>query len=972
MRVEGKGLVDRTTPVQFTFDGVGVSGFKGDTVASALLAKGVKLIGRSFKYHRPRGLMTAGSAEPNGLVTVGAGASRRPNSRATMEEIFDGMKVSSQNAWPSVKFDLLEINDLFSPFLSAGFYYKTFMWPRGAWEKLYEPVIRRAAGLGALSGDNAADSNEKAYAHCDLLVVGAGPAGLMAALTAARSGADVIIADEEARFGGRLLSDTGEVDGSSGPDWVDRVTAELSECANVRMMPRTTVTGAYDQGMYAALERVSRHVGAGGDAPGECFWRIAAKATVLASGALERGIPFPDNDRPGVMLAGAARTYLNRFGVAAGQRVAVFGNNDSAHATAIDLSAAGVEVVGLIDSRPGVSGPDGIPTYAGAEVAGTSGRLGLSSIKLSGTGAPATLKVDCLAVSGGWDPAVHLTCHHGSRPTWNEDIAAFVPSDGAVPGLYPAGAARGKFSTAACLKDGVKVAQEALQSIGVNASAPDVPVAADGTYDIAPLWSVNVPGRAWLDLQNDVTTKDVKLAARENYRSVEHMKRYTTQGMATDQGKGSNVNALAVLAEATGRTIPETGTTTFRPPYTPVSIAAMGAGSSGAGFAPERRTTSDGASRAMGAPMIEAGLWFRPSFFPRAGERTWRDSCDREVEMVRATVGVCDVSTLGKIEVVGPDAGAFLDFVYTNKMSTLKQGRVRYGLMLREDGHVMDDGTAARLAEDHYFVTTTTAAAGQVMSHLEFVRQGLRPDLDVALASVTERWAQFAVAGPRARDLIQVVADKAPDLPFMGVAETHLMGVPGRIFRISFSGEMGFEVAVPARYGESLFRVLVAQAEALGGGAYGMEALNVMRIEKGFVTHAEIHGRVTAFDVGMQGMMSTKKDFVGKAAASRPGLLEDREELVGLKPVGTSKALSAGAHLYPEGAAATSENGAGYITSNCYSPTLRSPLGLAFLRNGRARIGETIDAVDGLRRTRTTCEVTSPVFFDPEGERMRG
>ena len=482
-------------------------------------------------------------------------------------------------------------------------------------------------------------------------------------------------------------------------------------------------------------------------------------------------------------------------------------------------------------------------------------------------------------------------------------------------------------------------------------------------------------GRAWLDFQNDVTVKDVELAARENFRSVEHMKRYTTQGMAPDQGKNSNVGALAVLAEATGRSIPATGTTTFRPPFVPVPIAAMGAGGKGKTFAPERFTTSHAGTIRRGAPMIEAGLWYRPSYFPRKGETHWRQSCDREVMMVREAVGVCDVSTLGKIDVQGPDAAQFLDFLYTNAMSKLAPGRVRYGLMLREDGHVMDDGTCARLAEDHFLVTTTTAAAGAVMRHADFAGQVLRPGWDARAVSVTEQWAQFAVAGPRARDVLADVLDDPgalDDLPFMGCGPVAVGGVAARLFRISFSGETGYEIAVPARFGASLFEALVTRAESVGGGAYGMEALNVLRIEKGFITHAEIHGRVTAFDVGMQGMMSRKKDFIGKPAASREGLMDEgREQLVGLKPVGAVKELLPGAHLFDEAAEPVAANDQGYITSACYSPTLGHVIGLGFLARGRARIGERVRAVDHLRGSATICEVCAPGWVDPEGGRMR-
>ena len=557
------------------------------------------------------------------------------------------------------------------------------------------------------------------------------------------------------------------------------------------------------------------------------------------------------------------------------------------------------------------------------------------------------------------------------RPRWSDDLAAFVPSDGAIPGLITAGAANGTFSTHGCLAAGAEAARRSLEALGLKAPELALPEAEDRPYRIAPLWAVPGKGRAWLDFANDVTTKDVTLSAQEGFRSVEHMKRYTTQGMAPDQGKNSNVAALAVLADVTGRAIPETGTTTFRPPFTPVSIAAMGAGGRAEGFAPQRFLTSDQASRDRAAPMIEAGLWYRPSYFPKPGETTWREACDREVAMVRSTVGVTDVSTLGKIDIQGPDAGRFLDFVYTNTFSTLPVGKVRYGLMLREDGHVLDDGTTARLGEDHWLMTTTTAAAGLVMRHMEFVHQAFCADWKVRFISVTEAWAQFAVAGPLARDLLTSALGRAPGLAFMGCGPVTIQGVEGRLFRISFSGEEGYEIAVPTRYGEALFRDLVARAETMGGGPYGMEALNVLRIEKGFITHAEIHGRTTAFDIGMAQMVSAKKDCIGKAAAARPGMMgSEREQLVGLKPL-TDSPITAGAHLFAQGADLTRPNSAGYVTSVGYSPTLASWLGLAFLKNGRARHGETIRLVDRLRGVDVLCLVTDPVFHDPQGEKLR-
>ncbi|CAM8655905.1 soxA, sarcosine oxidase, alpha subunit family [Paracoccaceae bacterium] len=972
MRIAGKGLIDRAKPVSFTFDGKPYQGFKGDTVASALLANGVKVVGRSFKYHRPRGVLTAGSEEPNAMIEVIGAANQTPNVRATMQELFEGLTTRSQNRMGSLRFDLLAVNDLMAPFLSAGFYYKTFMWPRAFWERIYEPAIRRAAGLGSLSGRHDEGHYEKAFAFCDLLVIGGGPTGLMAALTAARAGADVILADEDSRLGGRLISNGETIDGAPGLDWVAAAEAELAALPNVRIMRRTTVTGAYDDGVFAALERVALHKPARPDVPRECFWRITARRTILASGALERPIAFPMNDRPGIMMASAVETYLHRYGVVPGQRVTLFANNDGARASARALMAAGVQVAAILDSRTNASAVEDCPVYLGARITDTAGRHGLTRIEGHHAGGEFKLETDLLAMSGGWNPTLHLTCHMNGRPRWNDEIAAFVPAEGAVPGLTAAGSANGIFTTHGCLAAGHEAAKAALGDLGLNPGKAALPKAEGLPYAIEPLWAVEGKGRAWLDFANDVTTKDVKQAAVEGYASVEHMKRYTTQGMAPDQGKNSNVGALAVLADATGRGIPQTGTTTFRPPYTPVSIAAMGAGGRGAGFAPQRFMTSDQASRDRGAPMIEAGLWYRPSYFPKPGETTWQEACDREVAMVRSAVGVADVSTLGKIDIQGRDAARFLDLVYANTFSTLPVGRVRYGLMLREDGYVLDDGTTARLGENHFLMTTTTAAAGLVMRHLDFIHQTHCINWDLRFISVTESWAQFAVAGPKSRALLNAVLDQPlADFPFMACGPVTVGGVKARLFRISFSGEEGYEIAVPTRFGESLFRDLVAKAETMGGGPYGMEALNVLRVEKGFITHAEIHGRTTAFDIGMEKMISPKKDCIGKAMAARPGLVgPERQQLVGLKIVVGTPPCS-GAHLFTQGDTVGREQSQGYITSFAHSDLMGACLALGFLKNGRARHGEKIRIVDHLRGLDLLAEVCDPVFHDKEGEKLR-
>ena len=976
MRIAGKGLINREKTLNFKFDGLSYKGFEGDTVASALLASGKKIFGRSFKYHRPRGVLTAGSEEPNALITVGQGAFQDPNVRATTQEIFEGLITKSQNNWPNLQYDILSINDLFSNFLGAGFYYKTFMWPKSFWEKIYEPFIRRAAGLGALSGLHNSDTYEKAYAFCDLLIIGGGPSGLMAAKIAAKAGLDVILAEQEPIFGGRLNSETEKVDGIPGSDWAAKIIEELKALDNVRLFLRTTVTGVYDQGTFAAVERVGHHLpDRGSDRPLECFWRIVAKNSILAAGAIERGIAFPNNDRPGIMAASAVRTYLNRFGVSPGRSIALFCNNNTAHNTAKDLLESGINIAAIIDSREDSKTDLDVPFYHGAEVSNTFGRQGLNSIIVKKNNTESKIEVDCLAVSGGWNPTLHLTCHMNGRPTWDEKILSFVPENGVIPNMAVVGAANGFMDTHSCFASAQKEIGLIIKAFGKTAKTKRLPKAEITKYEISPKWCVDGKGRAWLDYQNDVTVKDIQQSVKENFKSVEHMKRYTTQGMAIDQGKNSNVASLAILADATGRGIPETGTTTFRPPFVPVSIASMGKNAQGIGFAPQRYTTSHVASVDRGAPMVESGLWYRPSYFPEVGETNWRQSCDREIEMVRTNVGVCDVSTLGKIDIQGPDAHRLLDFVYTNIFSTLKVGKVRYGLMLREDGHVMDDGTTAHLAENHYVMTTTTAAAGQVMRHLDFVHQCLHPEWDLSFISVTEQWAQFSIAGPKSQELINAVLDKpisSETFPFMSCASVGILGETGRLFRISFSGEHGYEIAVPARFGESLFRLLVSRAEEIGGGPYGMEALNVLRIEKGFITHAEIHGRITAFDLGMQRMVSEKKDCIGKTSASRPGLLDsEREQLIALKPVGSVKQIVAGAHLFDPNDDPIRENDRGYITSVGFSPTFGHFIGLGFFKGGQARLGEQIKMVDHLRGIETECEIINTVSFDPKGDRLR-
>ena len=862
-RLSSGGLVDRTEPLAFKFDEKRYSGFAGDTLASALVANDVKLVGRSFKYHRPRGIMTAGSEEPNALVTLRTGARAEPNTRATTVQLFDGLEAVSQNRWPDLTLDVMAINQVFAPFLVAGFYYKTFMWPPKLWEKLYEPLIRRAAGLGALAIQPDPDTYDREHGFCDLLVIGGGPAGLAAALTAGRAGLRVIVADEDWLLGGRLLAERHEIDGLPGHRWASNAVGELQSIPNVTVLNRTLVFGAYDGREYGALEHVSDHkLAADLGQPRQRLWKIVAKHTILSTGAIERPLVFGGNDRPGVMTASGVATYINRFAALPGKRAVVFTTADSGWTASEDLRAAGIEVAAIVDARPDPQLPAvtrarraGIEVLTGAVVIDVRGRtLNAVNVRMA-DGTRRRIGADLLAVAGGWNPSIGIASHLGDRPVWSDAIHSFVMEKG-PPGLVSIGAAAGRFSLREALDDGIHTAREIVGDLGHPTAASEIPSCSDDAAGVVPLWHVGAHrAKAFVDFQNDVTDTDIELAAREGFVSIEHLKRYTTLGMATDQGKTSQLNGHALLAAATGKSIAETGTILSRPPYLPVAIGAFAGHHRGDDFRPERHTASHQWAKEQGATFVDAGPWKRAQWFARPGERDWLETVNREVTMTRNGVGICDVSTLGKIDVHGLDAGALLDRLYINTFSTLPIGRARYGVMLREDGLVMDDGTTTRFAEDRFYLTTTTLNAGKIMQHIDYARQVLWPELDVQAASVTEQWSTFAVAGPRSRSLLQKLLpslDLSNDnFPYMAAAELGWQGAPARLFRLSFSGELAYEISVPASVGDILVRALFEAGRDFGVIPYGTEALSVMRIEKGHPAGNELNGQTTAGDLGM-------------------------------------------------------------------------------------------------------------------------
>ena len=997
-RLSSGGRIDRTRPVDFSFNGETYQGYSGDTVASALIANGVHLVGRSFKYHRPRGILSAGAEEPNALLQVNEGARTVPNVRATQQELHEGLVVNSVNCYPSVEFDVGEVNSYFGKLFPAGFYYKTFMKPASMW-LTYEKFIRNAAGMGHAPAEPDPDFYDKRYAHTDVLVAGGGPSGIAAALAAARSGARVVLADEQAEFGGSLLSSQTEIEGRPGTEWVAEAIKELQANENVRVMPRTIVFGYYDHNWVDLQESLTDHLAnKPSDMPRQRMWKVRCRKVIIAAGAIERPLVFRDNDRPGIMMAGAAQSYINRWAAKPGDNGVVFTNNDGAYRTALDLHNAGVRVSAIVDLRQDeAAGPwtakareAGLNILSGYSIVGTQGKKRVHKVTAAplnsdGTGVRGGGEgIDCdfVAMSGGWNPTVHLHSQAKGKLVFDRELGSFVPNGSAQDDIL-VGAANGTFDLGKALEEAYTAAERVAEALGFTPAKADRPRAEGGDFRpartvwIAPSTKpVGHGGKHFVDFQNDVTAADIQLAQRENYTSVEHTKRYTTTGMGTDQGKTSNVNALGIIAEFKNEPIENLGYTTYRPPYTPVTFGAWAGRDIGYFFDPERKTPMHTWHERAGAEFENVGMWKRPWYYPQAGE-SMRDAVWRECKAARDSVGILDATTLGRIDIQGPDAVTFLNRVYTNGWKTLKPGHCRYGLMLKEDGMVMDDGVTACLGENHYLMHTTTGGAANVLAQLEDYLQTEWPDLNVWLTTVTEQYATAAIAGPNARRLLDELTDDidlSPEsFPFMTYREGHVAGIWARVFRISFSGDLSFEINVEAHNGLHLWQTLMNTGEKYNITPYGTETMHVLRAEKGFIiVGQETDGTVTPLDLGMNKLCSTKKDFIGKRSLSRPDMLDpERKQFVGVLPDDPNEVLDEGEQLVETVKPEPPMDMVGNVTSSYTSPSVGRAFGLALINGGHRKQGQKVYAPKADGRV-VPCTVTSPVFFDPEGERLRG
>ena len=992
-RLDNIGYINRDKKISFTFNGKKYFGYEGDTLASALLANGIHLVGRSFKYHRPRGFFGAGVDEPNAKVQLYKGAKTEPNANATEVELVEGLIAKSQNCWPSVSFDFGAINNLFQKFFPAGFYYKTFMWPKSFWYKVYEPIIRKAAGLGVAPLKPDPDRYEHKYEYCDVLIAGSGPSGLASALAAAKNGARVILAEDKSRFGGSLLVDEVTIGNKKGKEWADEVIFQLKSMPNVIVKNRSQVFGYYDHNMMVMFERTRDHIeNPNKFTPRQKLWYIRAKEIVISTGSLERPLIFGNNDRPGILLSSAAKEYLKVYGVLVGRKPIIFTNNDSAYDTAIEFKKNGINPL-VVDTRTNSDSSViseaknlNIDIKFSHGIANTKGHLKVNSATIGKFNSDKSsyenleeVSCDCICVSGNWTPTVHLSSQSGNKLKFNETIDAFIPSQSRQK-ESTIGSANGSFTLKQALEDGFNKGFELSNKITNKNSKSTAPTSNERSYgEHDKFWCMPLPKnkhyKRFVDFQNDVAVSDIELAVREGFRSIEHVKRYTTLGMATDQGKTSNLNGLQLVSNIEGKIVPEVGYTTFRPPYTAVTIGTIVGREVGKHYRPTRKSPMHEWHEKNNAVFVDAGLWLRPRYYKQDNE-SLEEAAKREANNVRKNVGVCDVTSLGKIDIKGPDTAEFLNRIYTNAWMKLPVGKARYGVMLREDGIVFDDGTTTRISENHFHMTTTTAQAVNVLAHLEYYLQVVWPELNVNVLSTTEQWAGAALAGPNSRELLSKLFPETnilnEALPFMGYKESDLFGVPARIFRISFSGELAYEINVESSYGTFMWEKIIEFGQEMNIEPYGTEALSTLRIEMGHVAGSELDGRTIPYDVSLEGMLSKKKDFIGKRSLTREAFLNPkREKVVGVVPLDKKTTIPEGSHLVKDGNASSPNPKLGHVSASCWSVEYNNPFSLAIIQDGKNRIGEKLYAVSPLNNKNIAVEIVSSHYVDPKGERVR-
>ena len=992
-RLDNIGYINRDKKISFTFNGKKYFGYEGDTLASALLANGIHLVGRSFKYHRPRGFFGAGVDEPNAKVQLYKGAKTEPNANATEVELVEGLIVKSQNCWPSVSFDFGAINNLFQKFFPAGFYYKTFMWPKSFWYKVYEPIIRKAAGLGVAPLKPDPDRYEHKYEYCDVLIAGSGPSGLASALAAAKNGARVILAEDKSRFGGSLLVDEVTIGNKKGKEWADEAISQLKSMPNVIVKNRSQVFGYYDHNMMVMFEKTRDHIeNPNKFTPRQKLWYIRAKEIVISTGSLERPLIFGNNDRPGILLSSAAKEYLKVYGVLVGRKPIIFTNNDSAYDTAIEFKKNGINPL-VVDTRTNSDSSViseaknlNIDIKFSHGIANTKGHLKVNSATIGKFNSDKSsyenleeVSCDCICVSGNWTPTVHLSSQSGNKLKFNETIDAFIPSQSRQK-ESTIGSANGSFTLKQALEDGFNKGFELSNKITNKNSKSTAPTSNERSYgEHDKFWCMPLPKnkhyKRFVDFQNDVAVSDIELAVREGFRSIEHVKRYTTLGMATDQGKTSNLNGLQLVSNIEGKIVPEVGYTTFRPPYTAVTIGTIVGREVGKHYRPTRKSPMHEWHEKNNAVFVDAGLWLRPRYYKQDNE-SLEEAAKREANNVRKNVGVCDVTSLGKIDIKGPDTAEFLNRIYTNAWMKLPVGKARYGVMLREDGIVFDDGTTTRISENHFHMTTTTAQAVNVLAHLEYYLQVVWPELNVNVLSTTEQWAGAALAGPNSRELLSKLFPETnilnEALPFMGYKESDLFGVPARIFRISFSGELAYEINVESNYGTFMWEKIIEFGQEMNIEPYGTEALSTLRIEMGHVAGSELDGRTIPYDVSLEGMLSKKKDFIGKRSLTREAFLNPkREKVVGVVPLDKKTTIPEGSHLVKDGNAFSPNPKLGHVSASCWSVEYNNPFSLAIIQDGKNRIGEKLYAVSPLNNKNIAVEIVSSHYVDPKGERVR-